>query len=156
MSDNAVVNKQQAASNQEAWDRYVDGRVELYLNSHRAGDGSALPDALHEALGQILAEERRQWRRECELIQSEAQRVISDLRATISELAGEIRQKSMGIKPGVPGVAGPPGPPGPSGKLPIARRFEPGLVHYEGDCVTCDGGLYQATPDTGHCVTHAD
>jgi hypothetical protein len=40
--------------------------------------------------------------------------------------------------------------------LPIVKRFEPGRVHYEGDCVTCDGGLYQATRDTGHGVTHAD
>jgi hypothetical protein len=144
--------KQQAANNQADWDRYVDSRIELYLNSRKTYD-SALPDALHEALGQILAEERRQWRRERELIQSEAQRVIADLRATISELAGEIRQKSMDIKPGVPGVAGPPGPPG---KLPMVKRFEAGRVHYEGDCVTCDGGLYQATRDTAHGVAHAD
>jgi hypothetical protein len=115
-----------------------------------------LPDALHEALGQILAEERRQWRRERELIQSEAQRVISDLRATISELAGEIRQKTMDIKPGVPGVAGPPGPTGPSGKLPMVKRFKPSQVFYEGDVVVHNGSTYQALCDTGNGVTHSD
>src|SRR5215472_4548204 len=120
-----VQEKQQVSNNQADWDRYVDSRIALYLNSHRAeAPTDVLPDALHEALGQVLAEERRQWRRERELIQSEAQRVIADLRATISELAGEIRQKSMDIKPGVPGVAGPPGPPGAPGRLPLVKRFE--------------------------------
>jgi hypothetical protein len=151
-----VQEKQQVSNIQADWDRYINSRIELYHSRRSNTYDSALPDALHKALGQILAEERRQWRRERELIESEAQRVISDLRATISELAGEIRQKSMDIKPGVPGVAGPPGPPGPSGKLPIVKRFEPGRVQYEGDCVTCDGGLYQATRDTGHGVQHAD
>ena len=44
-----------------------------------------LPDALRDALGQILAEERRQWRRERELIQSEAARINAELRAQIAE-----------------------------------------------------------------------
>jgi hypothetical protein len=82
--------------------------------------------------------------------------VISDLRATISELAGEIRQKSVDIKPGAPGVAGPPGPPGQPGRLPIAKLFEPGKVYYEGDVVIRDGSTYQALRDTGHGVAHAD
>jgi hypothetical protein len=102
--------RKQVSNTQADGDRYVDSRIERYLSSHRAESSTheVLPDALHEALGQIL-EERRQWRRERELIQSEAQRVIADLRATISELAGEIRQKAMNIKPNAPGVAGPPG-----------------------------------------------
>jgi hypothetical protein len=54
--------------------------------------------------------------------------VISDLRATISELAGEIRQKALEAKPGVQGERGEKGPPGPPGKLSIARTFEPGRV----------------------------
>jgi hypothetical protein len=58
-----------------------------------------LPDALHAALGQILAEERRQWRRERELIQSEAQRVIADLRATISEAPQAIAATSGSTVP---------------------------------------------------------
>jgi hypothetical protein len=154
-----VQQTQPVSSNQADWNRYVDSRIERYLSSHRAAESSThevLPDALHEALGQILAEERRQWRRERALIESEAKAVISDLRATISELAGEIRQKSMERKSGVPGVAGPPGPPGLPGKLPIAKKFEADKVHYEGDVVIHNGSTYQALRDTGHGVAHAD
>src|SRR5215472_7485801 len=90
-----VQEKQQVSTNQADWDQYVDARIAQYLDSHRAeAPTDVLPDALHEALGQVLAEERRQWRRERELIESEAQRVIADLRATIADLAGEIRQKA--------------------------------------------------------------
>ena len=87
--------QQQAASNQAGWDAYVDGRIQLYLSRHVEAESDVLPTALHEALGQVLAEERRRWRRERELIQSEAQRVIADLRATIAELGHEIRQKVL-------------------------------------------------------------
>jgi hypothetical protein len=166
MSNNAVVDnerepeareaqaKQHASNNQEAWDRYVDARIEWHLNSRRADVSTdTLPDALHEALGQVLAEERRQWRRERELIQSEAQRVISDLRAVIAELSSEIRERVASIKPGAAGAAGPPGPPG---KLSIAKQFEPDKVNYEGDVVVHNGATYQALRDTGHDVSHAD
>jgi len=152
--------KQQLANNQADWIRYIDSRidsrVEAYLNSHRAGDDSTLPDALHEALGQIIAEERRQWRRERALIESEAQKTISDLRAVIAELTNEIRQKVQEAKPGVQGERGEKGPPGPPGKLPIAKTFEPGRVYYEGEIVIRDGSTYQALRDTGHGVAHAD
>jgi hypothetical protein len=120
---------------------------------HDVSADSGLPDALYEALGQVLAEERRRWRRERALIEAEARAVIADLRATITELAGEIRQKSMDIEPGAPGPAGPPGPPG---KLPVAKLFEPGKVYYEGDVVVRDGSTFQALRDTGHGVGHAD
>ena len=109
-----------------------------------------LPDALRDVLGQILAQERQTWRRERELMQSEAQRPISDLRAVITELSNEIRQKVADIRPGAADVAGPPGPPGSPGRLPIAKAFEPGRVHYEGDVVIHNGSTYQAlrTPAT--------
>ena len=213
-----VQQTQQAASNQEAWDHYVDSRIALYLSRHTEVSEQShdlLPDALHQALGQVIAEERRQWRRERELIESEAQKTIaelratiaelkneirekaleakpgvdavaldqaitdfrqqwererklieseasktiSDLRATIAELENEIRQKALDAKPGAPGVAGPPGERGPEGrpgKLPIAKTFEPGRVYYEGDVATRDGSTYQALRDTGHGVSHAD
>src|SRR5215831_11955448 len=112
------VQEKQVSNSQADWDRYVDSRIALYLNSHYAeAPTDVLPDALHEALGQVLAEERRQWRRERELIQSEAQRVIADLRATIADLAGEIRQKAAELRPGIAGPPGQPGPPGPPGRL---------------------------------------
>src|SRR5215831_6772755 len=99
---------QPVSSNQADWDRYVDSGIERYL-SYRSESSTheVLPDALHEALGQILAEERRQWRRERKLIESEAQKTIAELRARIAELSNEIRQKALDAKPGVPGVADP-------------------------------------------------
>jgi hypothetical protein len=42
---------------------------------------------LRDALGQVLAEERWQWRRERELIEAQAQAVVAQLKATIVELA---------------------------------------------------------------------
>jgi hypothetical protein len=179
---------------------------------------------LHEALGQILAEERRQWRRERALIEAEAQRVTAELRATISELSSEIRQRALQAKPDLSAEAlrealgqmfaeerrqwqrerellqseaaktlaefraqtvewhneftsivntrhrqfadtidmrqdrkvGPAGPQGPPGKLPPVKKFESGKVYYEGDCVACDSGLHQARCDTGHGVSHPD
>src|SRR5215831_7992404 len=152
-----VQEKQQVSNNQADWDRYVDSRIALYLNSHHAeAPTDVLPDALHEALGQVLAEERRQWRRERALIESEAQKTISDLRAVIAELTNEIRQKVQEAKPGVQGERGEKGPPGPPGKLPIAKTFEPGRVYYEGEIVIRDGSTFQALRDTGNGVTHSD
>src|SRR5215471_21288837 len=82
--------KQQAANTQADWDRYVDSRIARYLATHRAEEQcDVLPTALHDALGQILAEERRQWRRERELIEAQARAVISDLKGTIAELQTE-------------------------------------------------------------------
>jgi hypothetical protein len=79
--------------------------------------------------------------------------VIAHLRATIAELAGEIRQKAMELRPG---VSGPPGPPGSPGKLPLAKTWEPGRVFYSGDVVVHGGATYQCLRDTGQSVTHAD
>src|ERR1700746_859177 len=89
-----------------------------------------LPSALHEALGQVLAEERREWGREGELIQAQAQAVeaqaqamIAELRAQAaewrSEFAAMVNARLAELKNGAPGVDGPPGPrgePGPAGK----------------------------------------
>lgn len=62
-----------------------------------------------------------------------------------------------GLK-GDPGEAGPPGDPGPvgpPGKLGVVREWRRG-VHYEGDCVTCGGSLWQAQRDTGEPPGHED
>src|SRR5215472_9897761 len=104
-----------------------------------ANVGDVLPDALRDALGQVLAEERKQWRRERELIEAQARAVIADLRAAIAELSGEVRRelskRLMELKdgsPGAPGAPGPSGAPGPAGKLPVVKMFEPGKVYYAG------------------------
>lgn len=39
------------------------------------------PDALRDALGQVIANERREWRRERELIEAQSRAVIAELRA---------------------------------------------------------------------------
>lgn len=88
--------------------------------------------ALHDALGQVLAEERRQWRRERELIQSEAHKTIAELRAQIVEWKSEfaslldrhLRQFADTIDmrlDELDGKSGPPGPSGPPGKLPSSN-----------------------------------
>jgi hypothetical protein len=82
--------------------------------------------------------------------------LIADVRATIAELAGEIRQKGMELRPGASGPPGPPGPPGSPGKLPLAKSWEPGRVFYSGDVVVHGGATYQCLRDTGRSVTHAD
>jgi hypothetical protein len=40
--------------------------------------------------------------------------------------------------------------------LSIVKAWKPETVFYERDCVTFDGGLYQAVRDTGQPVTHDD
>jgi hypothetical protein len=41
------------------------------------------------------------------------------------------------------------------GKLPLVKAWED-LVHYEGEVVSFDGGLYQASKDTGKSPAHED
>jgi hypothetical protein len=51
-------------------------------------------------------------------------------------------------QPGINGRDGARGPEGAPGKLPKARAWKQGSVHYDGDVVTHEGGLYQALQDT--------
>lgn len=53
------------------------------------------------------------------------------------------------------GQDGERGPEGPPGKLPVARAWTD-TVHYEGDCCTFEGGLFQALRDTGRAPPHED
>lgn len=48
-------------------------------------------DALREALGQVIANERKQWSRERELMESQAREVMAGLRATIVELEQTVK-----------------------------------------------------------------
>lgn len=47
------------------------------------------------------------------------------------------------------------GDPGPMGKLPVVKAWED-RVHYQGEVVTFDGGLFQAARDTGKAPPHDD
>jgi predicted ABC-type ATPase len=78
-----------------------------------------LPDAVRDALGQILAEQRRQWRRERELMEAQAQTFHERLRAESIEFEKKLSQmvadRLAMLRDGAPGEPGPPGPPGPAG-----------------------------------------
>lgn len=56
---------------------------------------------------------------------------------------------------GVDGKDGEPGAPGPMGKLPTVSKWED-RVHYQGEVVSFDGALYQASKDTGKSPAHED
>lgn len=99
------------------------------------------PDALREALGQVIADQRREWRREREVIQAQAresearsQQVIAELRAQnaelIAELRGKIDARLAELKDGAPGERGETGPAGERGEIgpqgPQGERGEAG------------------------------
>ncbi|WP_051150151.1 collagen-like protein [Reyranella massiliensis] len=104
-----------------------------------------LPDALREALGQVIADQRREWRREREVIeaqsrqlQADAQRTIAELRAQIVELQAELRAKVDArlaeLRDGTPGERGEPGPVGPQGEMgPAGPQGERGLRGEQGE-----------------------
>lgn len=52
----------------------------------------ALPEALRDALGQIIADQRREWRRERELIEAQSRETIAQLRAEIIELRTSVKE----------------------------------------------------------------
>jgi hypothetical protein len=54
-----------------------------------------------------------------------------------------------------PGPKGEPGPPGRDGRLRKVTEWSGG-VHYEGDLVVRDGGMYQCVKDTGCPPPHED
>ena len=58
--------------------------------------------------------------------------------------------------PGERGERGEAGPQGPAGKLPIAKTYEPGKVHYAADVVVHEGSMWQARCDTASAPPHAD
>lgn len=96
-----------------------------------------LPEALRNALGQVVAEQRREWRRERELIEAQAREMVAELRARIVELEAKLTAKIDArlaeLKDGAPGEPGPIGPPGPAGEPgPQGERGEPGPAGAQG------------------------
>ena len=96
-------------------------------------DDALLLDAWREALAEALDTERRQWRRERELIEAQAQTTIAELRASNAELRGEILRQLAAVRDGIPGEPGPPGekgdagPPGEKGDSGDATLLPPEL-----------------------------
>jgi hypothetical protein len=123
-------------------------------------------EAMREALGEVLAMERRQWERERARMQAEANEIIARLRAEIAELRSNfdrmVSERLAQLRDGERGMRGPPGEPGacgeagPPGKLPVVKIWRPDTVHYEGEAVAFDGGTWQATKDTGQAPPHSD
>jgi hypothetical protein len=106
-------------------------------------DDETLPDALRDALGKVIADERRHGEHRYEVLEARSQTILADLRATIADrLDGERRRmdelqnslqqmvaERLGqLRDGMAGDPGPrgeqgerghdgqQGPPGPSGK----------------------------------------
>jgi hypothetical protein len=96
-----------------------NAKSETYSEPPQGLAGDALLDAWREALGETLAIERRQWERERALIEAQAQRTISDLRASIATLRGEVldlvRARLAEVKNGEPGAPGAKGERGERG-----------------------------------------
>ncbi len=107
-------------------------------------------DAFTQALGKVLATERREWQRERELATAEHRRIVAELQAEVAaaklqlhqalaEKLASLRDGSQGPPgergergeageaiegpPGVQGIPGPPGAPGEAG-----ARGEPGPI----------------------------
>ena len=82
-----------------------------------------LPDALRDALGQVIAQQRQEWRRERELIEAQSRATIAELRAEVAALAASIEQRVAERlatlrdgKDGADGRDGLDGAPGPQGE----------------------------------------
>lgn len=96
------------------------------------------PDALREALGQVIADQRREWRRELEVIEAQSRQVIAELRVQIVELHAEMRAKVEArlaeIRDGAPGEPGPQGERGETGPAsPAGERGERGEAGPQGE-----------------------
>lgn len=86
------------------------------------------------ALGEVIAAERREWRREREVIEAQARATIAELRAEVLALRGQVEamvsERLANLRDGVDGKdgePGAPGEPGPQGEQgPQGDRGEPG------------------------------
>lgn len=92
---------------------------------------AVLPDALREALGQVVAKARQDWQRERELIEAQSRQAIAELRAQIVELEVSVKQsvaeRLASLKDGEqgpPGAKGDPGERGPQGER--GEKGDPG------------------------------
>lgn len=106
------------------------------MENHHNGSGAEEPDGLvdgwHLALGQILAEQQREWDRGIELIEERSARAIADLRAMCVErlaaLITAVNDRLAQVHDGAPGKDGAEGPAGPVGPQGI-----PGPIGAKGD-----------------------
>jgi hypothetical protein len=99
---------------------------------------AALHDGWAEALGRVLAEERREWRHERDVAALEYRRIIAELQAEVAQIKLGVFEILKDVKngdPGPPGESikgdpGPPGPPGESIKGDPGPPGEPGEIRF--------------------------
>jgi hypothetical protein len=100
------------------------------IEAPTATQGEILLEAWRDLLGEALAQQRKQWERERALIEAQARATISDLRAEVATLRGEIaemvRARLAELKDGAPGERGPAGPPGAPGESVTGIAGPPG------------------------------
>jgi hypothetical protein len=79
----------------------------------------ALHDGFAQALGQVLADARREWAHERDMATAEHKRIVAELRAEVATLTLRINElvtdRLAGLRDGDPGPAGETGPIGPVG-----------------------------------------
>src|SRR5262245_32044113 len=101
--------------------------LEAPLRAMSDSDSSSLLNELHDALGQIIADERRQWQRDLALIEAQARTVIAELRAQnlelrtaceakFAEFPGKVADRLALVRDGEDGAAGDKGEPGEKGE----------------------------------------
>jgi hypothetical protein len=91
-------------------------------------------EPLHRAMGQVMAQERRDRRDEFE--------------AADAKLRNEFEAKFAALEERVKTLL--------PAKLPIAKAYQPETVHYAGQIVVHKGGAYQALVDTARAPPHVD
>jgi hypothetical protein len=118
---------------------------------------AVLPDALRDALGQVISDQRREWIRARELIEAQSREIGAESRETIAAFRAEIVELRAALReevtarlaavrdgvdgkdgaegpPGPPGLAGEAGPPGEKGEVgPQGERGLDGLPGPKGD-----------------------
>lgn len=144
------------------------------------------PEGLRAALGQVIADQRREWQREAAVMAANYRAATAEMRAEVVALRQQIEtmvaERLAAVRDGVDGAPGPEGPPGPAGEPgPVGERCEPGpagpigergemgpagtlpittewrdAVHYAGAVVTHGGGTWQASRATGREPPHGD
>jgi len=105
-----------------------------------------LVSELHEAIGDIIADERRQWQRDRALFEAQLNGMLSDARAQLAELrmsfeatsrqrleevAGAINARLLAVRDGAPGERGEKGDKGDVGQQ--GAQGEPGATGAVGD-----------------------
>jgi hypothetical protein len=103
----------------------------------------ALAQAMHEALGQVLAKERREWRQFREVMQSQSREDAANARidylesknrydALVQQTRAELKETQAALRDGEPGPQGERGPEGPPGRDGVGERGPQGSEGPEG------------------------